>query len=112
MFKNAMKFSVIGNLTKDIIITKDQKKINFGGTATYCSITASRLGWETNVLSKGNSKLNQWVKSLNNEKVNVDLQQSEHVTHFINDYSEGERKQNVLSDAGKIDHKDIKEAWV
>ena len=84
-----MKFSVIVNLTKDTIITKDRKEVNFGGTATYSSITASRLGWETNVLSKGNSELNQWTKFLKKAGVDIDLQKSEHITHLINDYSDG-----------------------
>ena len=65
-----MKFSVIGNLTKDTIITKDKREVNFGGTATYSSITASKLGWKTNALSKGNSELNQWIKFLNKEDIN------------------------------------------
>jgi len=103
-----MKFLVIGNLTKDIIRTKDIEKITFGGATSYCSITASRLGCETHVLSKGNIELNHWIRNLKNEGISIDLQNSEVITHFVNDYSEKKRKQLLLSDAGEIDHKRIK----
>lgn len=105
-----MRFLVIGNLTRDTIRTKDREKVTFGGTTSYCSITASRLGCETHVLSRGNSELNQWIRILESEGINVDLQESEDVTHFVNDYVGDKRKQLLLSDAGEIDHKRIKRA--
>ena len=100
-----MKFLVIGNITKDIIRTKNEERYAFGGNASYSSITAARLGCETHVLSRGNDKLIEWVKTLKSHKINVELQESEDVTCFVNDYRKGERKQSVLSDAGKIEYK-------
>jgi sugar/nucleoside kinase (ribokinase family) len=102
-----MKFLVVGNLTKDIIRTSQDERIVFGGAASYCSITAVKLGCDTHVLSKGNDELNGWIKTLRNSGINVDLQRSERTTYFINDYLEGKRKQFVLSDAGEIDFKTL-----
>jgi len=100
-----MKFLVIGNITKDIIRTKKEKRYAFGGNASYSSIAAAKLGCETHVLSKGNNEIAEWIKTLKNHGINVELQESKDVTCFVNDYTEGERKQYVLSDAGKIDYK-------
>ncbi|MDI6826546.1 MAG: PfkB family carbohydrate kinase [Candidatus Aenigmarchaeota archaeon] len=100
-----MKFLVIGNITKDIIRTRKEERYAFGGIASYGSITAAKLGCETHVLSRGNDELIEWIKNLKSHGINVELQESEDVTCFVNDYTEGERKQYVLSDAGKINHK-------
>jgi sugar/nucleoside kinase (ribokinase family) len=100
-----MKFLVIGNITKDIIRTKKEEIHAFGGNASYSSITAIKLGCNTNVLSKGNDELSEWINVLKNHGIDVELQKSDSITCFVNDYREGERKQFVLSDAGKIDYK-------
>ena len=102
-----MKFLVIGNLTKDVIRNKREEKIDFGGAASYCSITAKKLGCETHVLTRGNHELNDWIKTLEKLGINVELQESENLTCFVNDYRWGERKQYVYRDAGKIDFKDF-----
>jgi sugar/nucleoside kinase (ribokinase family) len=102
-----MKFLVIGNLTKDVIRTKKEERIGFGGAASYCSITAKKLGCETQVLTRGNHELDAWVKNLENLGIEVELQQSENLTSFVNDYMLVERKQFVYRDAGKIDFKDF-----
>ena len=104
-----MKFLVIGNLTKDIIRTKTEERINFGGAASYGSITAAKLGCETHVLSKGNSELDGWVNTLKKHRINIELQESKNITGFINDYTGKERKQQVLSDAGKVEHENFRE---
>jgi len=100
-----MKFLIIGNITKDIIRRKKEGRYAFGGNASYCSIAAAKLGCETHVLSRGNDELVEWVENLKNHGISVELQESEDVTCFVNDYTEGGRKQYVLSDAGKIDYK-------
>lgn len=105
-----MRYLVVGNLTKETIKTKAQEIVTFGGSTSYCSITASRLGYDTHVLTRGNSELNRWIRDLRNEGINVDLQKSKHVTYFINDYTEYKRGQMLLSNAGEIDHKRIKKA--
>jgi sugar/nucleoside kinase (ribokinase family) len=102
-----MKFLVVGNLTKDIIRTNQGERIVFGGAASYCSIVAAKLGCDTHVLSRGNDELSSWIETLKNSGINVNLQRSERTTCFINDYSEGKRKQYVLSDAGEIDFKTL-----
>jgi sugar/nucleoside kinase (ribokinase family) len=100
-----MKFLVIGNITKDIIRTKNEEMHVFGGNASYSSITAAKLGCKTHVLSRGNDEIIEWIKNLKSRGIKVELQRSEDVTRFVNDYTEGERKQSVLSDAGKIVYK-------
>jgi sugar/nucleoside kinase (ribokinase family) len=100
-----MKFLVVGNITKDIIRTKNEEKYAFGGNASYSSIAAVKLGCETHVLSRGNDEIIEWIKDLKSHGINVELQKSKDVTCFVNDYTEGKRKQSVLSDAGKINYK-------
>jgi len=100
-----MKFLVIGNLTKDIIRTKKEKKVTFGGSSSYCSITAAKLGCETYVLSRGNNELDEWIKKLKIHGIRVELQKSQNITAFVNDYTHEKRVQNLLSDAGKIKFK-------
>jgi len=102
-----MKFLVIGNITKDTIRTKEKEIVTFGGTASYSSITAKKLGCDTYVLSKGNHELNDWIKNLENLGIKVELEKSEKITHFVNDYSGNERRQFYYSDAGKIDFKNL-----
>jgi len=100
-----MKFLVIGNITKDIIRIKGEERHDFGGNASYSSITAVKLGCKTHVLSRGNNELVKWITTLRNHRINVELQKSKDVTCFVNDYTEDKRKQSVLSDAGKIKYK-------
>jgi len=100
-----MKFLVIGNITKDIIRTKNEERYAFGGNASYSSIAAIKLGCKTHVLSRGNNELSEWINVLKNHGIDVELQKSDSITCFVNDYTENERKQSVSSDAGKIDYK-------
>jgi len=102
-----MKFLVIGNITKDTIRTKEKEIIAFGGTASYAAINANKLGCDTFVLSRGNHELDDWIRSLTSQGIKVELEQSENISHFVNDYSEPEKRQFYLSHAGKIDFKDL-----
>jgi len=102
-----VKFLVIGNLTKDVIRTKKKERIDFGGTSSYCSIAAKKLGYETHVLTRGNHELDPWIKNLENLGIGVKLQESNNLTCFVNDYMLEKRKQFVYRDAGKIDFKDF-----
>ena len=102
-----MRFLVIGNLTKDVIRTKKEERIDFGGASTYCSITAKKLGCESHILTRGNHELDSWIKNLESLGIKIELQESENLTCFVNDYMLGERKQFVYRDAGKIDFKDF-----
>jgi len=102
-----MKFLVIGNITKDTIRTKEKEIITFGGTASYASINANKLGCDTYVLSRGNHELDDWIRSLTSQGIKVELEKSENISHFVNDYSGDPKKQFYLSDAGKIDFKDL-----
>jgi len=102
-----MKFLVIGNITKDTIRTREKEIVTFGGTASYASITANKLGCDTYVLSRGNHKLDGWTRSLTSQGIKIELEPSENISHFVNDYSGTEKRQFYLSHAGKIDFKDL-----
>ena len=102
-----MKFLVIGNLTKDLIKTKDNEKTVFGGSSSYSSISAKKLGWESFILSRGNEELKDWTNFLKKEGIKVELQKSNNITSFVNKYTEFGRTQKILSDAGKIKFKNL-----
>jgi len=55
-----MSFLVVGNITKDTLMTKRGKFFTFGGTS-YSGITASKLGYDSNSLTKGKQTLENWV---------------------------------------------------
>jgi len=99
-----MEFLVIGNITKDLIRTKDREEYSFGG-ASYPGITAKQLGYKTRVLSRGNDQLSEWIEQLNIMGIEVLLQPDENVTYFVNDYTSGERKQLLYAHTKKIDFK-------
>ncbi len=102
-----MKFLVVGNITKDIIRTGERGKVAFGGVASYASINANKLGCDTYVLSRGNHELDDWIRNLTNQGIKVELEESEKISNFINDYTGDARKQFYLGDVGKIDFKDL-----
>jgi len=102
-----MKYLVIGNITKDTIRTKEEEIVTFGGTSSYASITAKKLGCDTYVLSRGNYELNEWIRNLEKQGIKVKLEESETISHFVNDYGGPERKQFWESDAGKINFKNL-----
>ena len=104
-----MKFLVIGNLTKDLIKTGQNEKIAFGGSSSYSSITAKRLGCQSFVLSRGNEEFKDWIDFLEKEEIKVELQKSKKITSFVNEYTEFGRTQKILSDAGKIEFKNLGE---
>ncbi|MCX6821635.1 MAG: carbohydrate kinase, partial [Candidatus Aenigmarchaeota archaeon] len=64
-----MKFLVIGNITKDIIRTKNEEKYALGGNASYSSIAAVKLGCKTHVLSRGNDEIIEWIKNLKSQGI-------------------------------------------
>jgi len=102
-----MKFLVIGNITRDTIRTKEKEIITFGGTASYASINANKLSCDTYVLSRGNHELDDWIRSLSDQGIKIELEESENISHFVNDYTGDEQRQFWTSDAGKIDFKDL-----
>ncbi len=96
-----MRFLVIGNITKDELITKAGGRIAFGG-ASYAALAAARLGWEAQIVTRGNDEIEAWAEGLRGEGIKVDVQPDESLTHFLNDYSSGGRRQWLLSHTGPI----------
>lgn len=97
------KFLVVGNITKDELISKSGRLISFGGSS-YAGIAAARLGYKAHLLcrSRSNRELDPWIKKLREEGIEVEVQPDDHITFFVNDYSYGERRQLLLEHTGKI----------
>lgn len=96
-----MRFLVVGNITKDELITKAGRRIALGG-ASYAAIAAAKLGWKARIVSRGNSELEAWAERLRGKGIMVDVQPDDSLTHFLNDYSSGRRRQWLLSHTGPI----------
>lgn len=96
-----MSFLVVGNITKDRLKTKSGERSLFGGTS-FAGINASKLGYRSNILTKGNHILKDWIDFLEEQGVHVYLQEDKHVASFINDYSNIERKQSLLESTDRI----------
>lgn len=96
-----MRFLVVGNITKDELITRAGRRVAFGG-GSYAAVTAARLGWEAGVVSRGNAEIEAWAERLRAEGVRADIQPDDSLTRFMNDYSSGRRRQWLLSHTGPI----------
>ena len=96
-----MSFLVIGNITKDTLIINDRAICCFGGTS-YAAITASKLGYNTSILTRGNFTIDNWRNFLEKKSIKVIVQKDRNVTSFVNDYSGCQRKQRLLEYTRKI----------
>jgi hypothetical protein len=98
-----MSFLVVGNITKDTLITRGKKFSTFGG-ASYSRFTASKLGYKSNILTRGNQTLDNWRVLLEKNNVRVIFQKDKKTAVFINDYTNHHRKQKLLECTGKINY--------
>jgi sugar/nucleoside kinase (ribokinase family) len=96
-----MRFLVIGNITKDEIATGAGRAIAFGGSS-YAAVAAAKLGWRARVVTRGNAEIEAWAERLRREGIEVDVQPDEGLTHFLNEYSGGKRRQWLLGHTGRI----------
>jgi 1D-myo-inositol 3-kinase len=96
----APDFLVIGHVAKD----KTAEDWRLGGTAAYASLTASRLGMRTAVLTSAASDLDP---SLLLPEIDVRLLPSAETTVFENVYSTERRLQYVWAKAGTITASDV-----
>jgi sugar/nucleoside kinase (ribokinase family) len=100
-----MKYAVLGNLTTDIIRTADRIVKTIGGSACYCGLTASKLGYKTYVLTRVGKNFNEeWLKDLRLAGLKLNIYYSRSSTIFENVYSRGRRTQLLLGNAGTIRH--------
>lgn len=107
---------VVGHITRDLISRAGEKtREAMGGTPTYTSIAAARLGAKVGVVSKvGNDFQSQYLDSFRN--AGVDLSglsiTGGDTTVFENIYDEnGKRTQRLLSCAESIEYSDIPEKY-
>lgn len=112
-----MSFLVIGNITKDYIVprTGGTPREEFGG-AVYSALAASRLGYDTYILSRVNpleGGLQKFLERLyEQDKIKTHVQTDSNITTFKNDYSSGERVQTLERKTGKIGYSSAREEFV
>lgn len=99
--RNNNNFLTISNIALGVIKTQSKEEVDFGG-GTYSCITAKKLRWDSTILTRGNDKIREWTKKLENIGVKVVLQQDKSYTSFYNDYTSGSRVQKLLGKTSKI----------
>lgn len=97
-------FLVIGHITKDL----QPEGFTLGGTATYASLTAHRLGWRTAVLTRSEPFVSQ--NGLYHG-IEVQVLPSTSTTTFRNIYQGGHRLQFVSDVAAPITVADVPPQW-
>lgn len=101
----------IGNITKDIIIDRSgNRRVACGGT-TYASVAARRLSYDSYLVTKngrismyssGDETIGYMIDLVKEEGVKRYWEPDEHSTVFVNDYSSGERMQQLLDSTDVI----------
>lgn len=93
---------VIGSITIDQIVTRDQRYRKLGGVTTYAGITYRRHGIPALVVSNLARPDRKILDRLKAEKLAVFVQTTERTTHFVNDIRRQRRHQALLWQAGPI----------
>ncbi len=102
-------FVIVGYLLHDILDIEGVITEQPGGSATYCSIAAKKLGADVGVVSKI-GKDYKYYDLLKNTDLSVKLQ--EKTTTFFNIYRNGTRKQKVANIGEKIFAEDFNENFL
>ena len=110
-FSFSKKYLVVGHISKDIIITNEEKEESFGGTVIYGAFSALKYGWRSFVLSKVNAHdFGNCIDYLAKNNVNTSfvLKTLEPTTSFELVYSRDSRKLFLKNVCDSILPKDIK----
>lgn len=97
----------LGNITKDINVTKNGERTGFGGII-YSAITANKLKWNSTILSRGNKDFDSEIAKLEKIGIRVFLQKDNSSLSMVNDYTGGIRRQKVLAKTELLEF-DLKE---
>ncbi len=100
-----LRFLAIGHVTWD---RRGDAQV-LGGTASYASLCAARLGWEAGVLTAAGPDFDP-ARDLSG--VEVFVEPSASTTRFVNIYGEdGRRTQTLASRAAPIEMQPLPDAW-
>jgi sugar/nucleoside kinase (ribokinase family) len=107
------EYLIIGHICADLL--PDGTAV-LGGTALYSALTAARLGWRVGVLTRGafGTTINGTrIPSLEPyaEEMSIIVQDADHPTMFINEYTAGRRIQTMPAWAGPIDLRGLPPHW-
>jgi sugar/nucleoside kinase (ribokinase family) len=99
-----MKITVLGHITKDVIITEKGEKEAIGGSAIYGALTAQGLGWDVCLVSKIGNDFD--LGTLNGISKGHIIR-TDKTTTFRNIYKGQDRTQEILEVAEPIYPRDI-----
>lgn len=104
----------VGNLSHDIISISGREYRSLGGSSAYFSLTSSKMGFKTGIVSKiGVDFKKDYLSILRKNKVDLlGLKTStEKTTSFKNIYVNWRRKQILISTCGQINPEDFPEEY-
>jgi sugar/nucleoside kinase (ribokinase family) len=99
------EYIVVGHITRDR--QKDGRFLT-GGTVSYASVTAHRLGLQAGIITASAPDL---VLPPEMEGIQTYIQPSKFTSTFRNEYPNGRRKQYIEQAGKRIDPEDIPAAW-
>jgi len=99
-----MRLVVVGNLTRDIIVTPHGSEESMGGSACYCSLAAAKMGYRVLAVARaGRDYSRSWLEELRAGGVELEVDAAPCTTTFVNTYGAGgARVQRLVSDGGLI----------
>jgi sugar/nucleoside kinase (ribokinase family) len=103
--RGALEYLLLGHVTVDRL---DERRVAMGGTATYAALTARNMGARVGVHTSASYEPGL-IDTLNN--VLVARIPAEYTTCFVNEYSEGKRRQTIESIAEKLTYEQILPEW-
>ena len=99
---STLDFLSIGNVTRDIIISRLEQFIEIGGPSYYASKVCENFGLKSGICTNFSDDF-QLSKYLPN--TTIFSSKSESTTTFINNYREGSRTQKLVNNASFLDFK-------
>ena len=101
------RVAVIGSATRDRVVRGEASRLKWGGVAVYASLTFSRLGLDTGVLTNVAARDGAVVDLLAAAGVSVEAGDSEATTEFVNHVSGDQRRQELLARAVPISQQQL-----
>jgi 1D-myo-inositol 3-kinase len=103
--RGTIDYLLLGHVTVDRL---DDKRVAMGGTATYAAIAARNMGSRVGVHTSASYEPGL-IDTLSG--VLVARVPAEYTTCFVNDYSQGKRRQTIESVAAKLTYEQILPEW-
>src|SRR5437016_989661 len=103
--RGTIEYLLLGHVTVDRL---DDKRVAFGGTATYAALTARNMGARVGVHTSASYEPGL-IDTLSG--VLVARIPAEYTTCFVNEYIGGKRRQTIESVAEKLTYEQILPEW-